>query len=584
MSSQYLQKKVSEYENYIARKGIDESVIDAMSMAAEVAILQEKDVKYGLTVSKRVKELIESFVFGQTGGTLWDLEKFSFQHKTWYEILDKFYSVLLLEAKNRGVDSYLLYLEKKREPKERFYAPKRKQFNKFGLIQAYQGAIDDLYDIICVSMPPGTGKTTLLKFFNSAVIGWYPNDYSLFYSHSGDITRMYYDGVYQMVSDTDEYTWDEIFPDLHVTSTNAKMQQFNIGKYKPFPSLQTASVGSENAGKVRASKFLLVDDMIGKLEEALNKNTLEKQWGAYTVDARQRKTMDSDGKPCKEIINATRWSTMDVIGRVMSMYEGNPRVKVIAMPDIDPVTGQSNFDYEYGGFTVAFFNDQAHLMDEISYKCLFKQEPIEREGLVFPEDKIRRYLNLPHGEPEIITAQCDTKGKGTDYFVLPVLQKFGDDYYCVDCVCDNTADYEIQYENAANIIVNNEVQECEFERNAGGDRVAMEVNKRVEQKGWICNITDTPTETNKEARIFQCSSWILQHIIFKDESLYTPKEPYGVMMSLLKQYSVSGKKQLDDVPDVFSNFAIRMTKGNRVAKAEAVQNPFRSHSSGYYGR
>ena len=584
MSSQYLQNKVSEYENYIARKGIDESVIDAMSMAAEVAILQEKDVKYGLTVSKRSKELIESFVFGQTGGTLWDLEKFSFQHKTWYEILDKFYSILLLEAKNRVVDSYLLYLEKKREPKERFYAPKRKQFNKFGLIQAYQGAIDDLYDIICVSMPPGTGKTTLLKFFNSAVIGWYPNDYNLFYSHSGDITRMYYDGVYQMVSDTDEYTWDEIFPDLHVTSTNAKMQQFNIGKYKPFPSLQTASVGSENAGKVRASKFLLVDDMIGKLEEALNKNTLEKQWGAYTVDARQRKTMDSDGKPCKEIINATRWSTMDVIGRVMSMYEGNPRVKVIAMPDIDPVTGQSNFDYEYGGFTVAFFNDQAHLMDEISYKCLFKQEPIEREGLVFPEDKIRRYLNLPHGEPEIITAQCDTKGKGTDYFVLPVLQKFGDDYYCVDCVCDNTADYEMQYENAANTLVNNEVQECEFERNAGGDRVAMEVNKRVEQKGWICNITDTPTETNKEARIFQCSSWILQHIIFKDESLYTPKEPYGVMMSLLKQYSVSGKKQLDDVPDVFSNFAIRMTKGNRVAKAEAVQNPFRSHSAGYYGR
>ena len=584
MSSQYLQNKVSEYENYIARKGIDESVIDAMSMAAEVAILQEKDVKYGLTVSKRVKELIESFVFVQTGGTLWDLEKFSFQHKTWYEILDKFYSVLLLEAKNRVVDSYLLYLEKKREPKERFYAPKRKQFNKFGLIQAYQGAIDDLYDIICVSMPPGTGKTTLLKFFNSGVIGWYPNDYNLFYSHSGDITRMYYDGEYQIVSDTDEYTWDEIFPDLHVTSTNAKMQQFNIGKYKPFPSLQTASVGSENAGKVRASKFLFVDDMIGKLEEALNKNTLEKQWGAYTVDARQRKTMDSDGKPCKEIINATRWSTMDVIGRVMNMYEGNARVKVIAMPDINPVTGQSNFDYEYGGFTVAFFKDQAHLMDEISYKCLFKQEPIEREGLVFPEDKIRRYLNLPHGEPEIITAQCDTKGKGTDYFVLPVLQKFGDDYYCVDCVCDNTADYEIQYENAANIIVNNEVQECEFERNAGGDRVAMEVNKRVEQKGWICNITDTPTETNKEARIFQCSSWILQHIIFKDESLYTPKEPYGVMMSLLKQYSVSGKKQLDDVPDVFSNFAIRMTKRNRVAKAEAVQNPFRSHSAGYYGR
>ena len=49
-------------------------------------------------------------------------------------------------------------------------------------------------------------------------------------------------------------------------------------------------------------------------------------------------------------------------------------------------------------------------------------------------------------------------------------------------------------------------------------------------------------------------------------------------MSLLKQYAVSGKKQLDDVPDVFSNFAVRITKGNRIAKAEATHNPFR----GYY--
>ena len=575
MASIELQKAVQGYENYINVHGIDEDVINAYVLASQSVLTSEKDVEYGLKVSARAKNIIDDFVLRLTdGGNVWELEKFAFENKTWYDILDKRYDILRVEAQNKVLDSYLLYLEKKREPKERFYMPKRKQFAKFGLIDAYQGAIDDLYDIICVSMPPGTGKTTLLKFFNSAVIGWFPNDYNLFYSHSGDITRMYYDGVYQIVSNDLEYTWNEIFPDLKITSTNAKMQQFNIGKYKPFPSLQTASVGSENAGKVRASKFLFVDDMIGKLEEALNKNTLEKQWGAYTVDARQRKTMDSENRPCKEIINATRWSVGDVIGRVMQMYEGNPRVKVIAMPDIDEKTGQSNFDYEYQGFTVAFFNDQAHLMDEISYNCLFKQKPIEREGLLFPEDKIRRYLNLPHGEPEIITAQCDTKGKGTDYFVMPVLHKYGDEWYCVDCVCDNSADYEYQYENAANVLVNNKVQECEFERNAGGDRVALEVNKRVESKGWICNITDVPTETNKEARIFQCSSWILNNVIFKDSSLYTPKEPYGVMMSLLKQYSVSGKKQLDDVPDVFSNFALRIQRKDRVRQTIIMKSLF----------
>ena len=577
MASSSLISTVNGYENYIQVHGVDEQVMDAMEEAARVAILTEKDVEYGLKVSARAKELTEQFIFQSTGGTPWDLEKYSFQNKVSYEILDKYYGILLLEAQNKVVDSAFQYLEKKREPKERFYMPRRKKFLKIGITQALQGMIDDRYDILCVSLVPGAGKTTVEKMFHALVAGWFPRDFSLFYSHSGDITRMYYDGVYDIVTNTEEYTWNEIFPDLSVTSTNAKMEQFNVGKYKSFPSVQCTSVGSKNAGKVRASKFLLVDDMIGGIEEAMNPIILDKLWDKYAVDARQRKIQDTDGKNCKEIHIATRWSVHDVIGRIQNMYEGNPRVKVIAVPDVDPVTGESNFDYEFSGFTKEFFEDQQLLMDDISYRCLYKQEPIEREGLLFPEDKIRRYLNLPHGKPEIVTGQCDTKGKGTDYFVLPVLQKYGEDYYCVDCVCDNTADYEMQYENAANVLANNKVQECEFERNAGGDRVAMEVNKRVEKKGWICNITDTPTETNKEARIFQCSNWILQHVIFKDQSLYKQNEPYGVMMSLLKRYSVSGKKQLDDVPDVFSNFALRVTNGNNVAKVEAAVNPFRRY-------
>lgn len=570
-----IESLIQDCENYIKRNGVDENVIDAYLETCRMANKAKKrDVL--LKCTSRAKELIESACNRDIGiSDMWEIEKLVFETKTSYRFLDKYYEALLFEAQNKVVDSFFRYIEKKRVPKERFYMPRRKCFLKIGLVDALQGMIDDRYDILCISLIPGAGKTTIEKFFNAAIIGWFPNDFNLFYSHSGDITRMYYDGMIEIVTNPDEYAWNEVFPNLSVTRTDAKMEQFNVGKYKPFPSVQCTSVGSKNAGKVRASKFLLVDDMIGGIEEALNPTILDKLWNKYAVDARQRKIQDTDGHNCKEIHIATRWSVNDVIGRIQNMYAGNPRVKVIAVPDIDPNTGESNFDYEYSGFTVEFFQDQQLLMDEISYKCLYKQEPIEREGLLFPDDKIRRFLNLPHGEPEIITGQCDTKGKGTDYFVMPILQKYGEDYYCVDCVCDNTADYEMQYENAANVLVNNKVQECEFERNAGGDRVAMEVNKRVESKGWICNITDMPTETNKEARIFQCSSWILQHVIFKDSSKYTPKEPYGVMMSLLKQYSVSGKKQLDDVPDVFSNFALRMTKENRVAKVEATANPFR---------
>lgn len=487
------------------------------------------------------------------------------------EYEDLYWKAMLFEAPYK-FESYLLYLEKNREKSERFYAPKMEQLNKHGLIQAMQDLEDDKYDRICISMPPGTQKTTLEKFFCSWIIGKYPKDYSLFFSHNSDITEKYYKGVLDITTDNHEYTWNEIFPDVKLQSTNAKLQEINFGKYKPYSSIQCSSIGSKNAGKVRTNRYLYCDDLIGSIEEALNPAILDKIWRIYGVDLKQRKLNEQ----VKEIIIMTRWSTKDVIGRVIELYGNSERTKIIAVPDIDPVTGKSNFDYEFNGMSVDFFNDQAKTMDEISYKCLYKQEPIEREGLLFPEDKVQRYKELPKTKLKLITGQCDTKGKGTDYFVLPCLCEFEDyegKYYCIDAICNNSADYEEQYENAANLIVNNQMNDCEFESNQGGDRVAMEVNKRVEEKGWVCNITDVATETNKEARIFQCSNWILQHVIFKDQSLYTPKEQYGIMMSQLLSYSVSGKNINDDAPDVFSNFAIRMTQRNKRREAIIMQSP-----------
>lgn len=568
-----LQKAVSSYESYINKHGIDLEVVNAYHTAVFWANEKDNDTETALKIAPRAKELMNQYVINGAGGDIWELEKFCFANKTGHEMVDKWYEILKLEAQNKVLDSYLLFLEKNRVPRERFYAPKRKQFAKFGLIDAYQGAIDDKYDIVCVSLVPGSGKTTLLKFFNSAVIGWFPKDYNLFYSHSGDITRMYYDGVMQMVTDNQEYTWHEIFPDLQVTSTNAKMQQFNVGSYKAFQSLQTTSVGAESAGKVRASKFLFVDDMIGKQEEALNKNYLEKLWSAYSVDARQRKTMDYDGKPCKEIINATRWSTVDVIGRVIQTYYGNPRVKVISIPDIDPRTGESNFDYEFGGFTVAFFNDQALTMDDISYRCLFKQEPIEREGLLYHEDEIRRYSSLPDREPDAIIGVCDTKSKGIDYMVLLCMYQYGDDFYMVDCVCDNGSDFGLQKEKLSNVITDNNMQQCEFESNAGGDRLAHEVNEMVEKKGGRCNITTKATETNKETRIIVNSDWVKKHCLFKDKDNYTPKSDYGVFMSFLLSYSVAGKNKFDDVPDCMANFALYISRKNRFRQTIIMPSP-----------
>lgn len=491
---------------------------------------------------------------------------------------DIYWKTLLFEAPHL-FDSYLLYLEKNREESDKFYEPKRSVLNKHGLIQSLQDMEDDKLDILSISMPPGTQKTTLEKFFCSWIIGRHPKDYSLFFSHSGDITRMFYDGVLDITTDSLEYTWGEIFPDVKLQSTNAKAETINFGKYKPYSSIQCTSVGSKNAGKVRCNRYLYCDDLIGGIEEALNKIYLDKLWRIYTTDAKQRKLNEQ----AKEIHIATRWSVHDVIGRLQRAYENNKRVKFIVVPDIDPITGESNFNYKYNGMSVEHFNDIALTMDDISYKCLYKNEPIEREGLLYHDDDLRRFQSLPLREPDAILGICDVKNKGTDFMFLPCFYQYGDDYYLVDCVCDDNSDYGVQYERLSNLIVNHNMQQCEFESNSGGDRVSFEVNKLVEKKGGRCNITDKPTETNKETRIIVNADWIKKHVLFKDKELYTPKEDYGIMMGWLMIYSLVGKNVHDDVPDGLANFALYVTRAPRTASVEPVLNPFRIGGYGYNG-
>ena len=479
----------------------------------------------------------------------------------------------LFEAQNRQLDSYLLFLEKKRDPKEKFYQPKRRQFFKTGIVQALQDMLDDKLDLLTISMPPGTGKSTISRFFMTGVIGWFPNEYNLFFSHSDGITRKYYDDALKIVTDRSEYAWSTIFPDLKVNHQNAKAQEFNVGKEKIFNSLQCSTRGSNNAGMVRASKFLLVDDMVAKIEEALNKATLDKLWGVYSTDARQRKTVDVDKKPCKEIHIATRWSVHDIIGRLQVIYDGNERCRFISIPDIDPDTGKSNFDYDYQGFTTDFFHDIEMTMDDISYRCLYKNSPVEREGLLYPEDELRRYYSLPAEEPDAIISVCDTKSKGIDYMVLPVFYKYGDDFYCVDAVCDDNSDFAMQKRKLTDILVNHNVQQCEFESNAGGDRLASDIAEMVKAEGGRCNITTKATETNKETRIIVNSDWIKRHVLFKDENQYLKKSDYGRLISFLTTYTVAGRNLHDDVPDCLANFALFVTRSLYRRKTRIMKSP-----------
>ena len=464
-----------------------------------------------------------------------------------------YWQVTLLEARHRVIDSYLMFLERKREQHTKFYEPRREIFIKHGIIQAIQDLVDDKLDLLSISLPPGTGKTTLEIFVLSGIIGWFPDMPNLASSFSGTMTHSIYDGVNQILSDIDEYSWHEIFPNVPFKAregTNSKDQTINVGRPKRFKSLTCRAIGASLTGSTRCEYLLCADDMCSGIEEALNKERLEKLWQTYNTDLKTRKK-----KKAKEWHTATRWSTMDIIGRLKVLNEGNPRARFIAIPALDE-NGESNFDYDGGvGFDTKYFLDIKKSMDEISFKCLFQNEPIEREGLLYHDDELRRYLELPVTPPDAVLSIVDTKNKGTDFFVQPVFLKYDDDYYLVDAICDDNADYEAQYARSTNIILTNKVEACQFESNNGGDRVALEVSNRVKEAKAYCNITQQYTTQNKETKIIVYAPWVKQHIIFKDKSMYNPGDDYGRMMGFLLSYSPVAKNKHDDVPDALSSFA-----------------------------
>lgn len=457
-------------------------------------------------------------------------------------------ALLFLAQKHKDFDSYLLYVEKDRDPEDRYYQPRRNKI--YWLVQKMQRLIDDELDILSISMPPGTGKTTLGEFFISFVMGHYPNTPNLMSSHSGFMTRMFYDAVLNIIT-SNEYCWSDVFPDVIFEGNNAKEETINLGRWQPFKTLTCRPIRGSLTGVTRCEGFLYVDDLVSGIEEALSIDRLDKLYGEYTTDLKSRKK-----KKAKEIHIATRWSVHDVIGRLERMYEGNPRAEFIAVPDIDPKTGKSNFDYDYDvGFDEKYFHDMEMSMDDVSYRCLYKSDPIEREGILYHPTELQRYLGgLPDREPDSILAICDTKDTGTDYNFLGVFYQYRDRYYLEDLVFKNIDPGTLDELNS-DMLVKHHVQQAQFESNKEGSRTANEVERLVREKGGRCHITKKYTTQNKETKIIVNSSWVKEHVIFKDITEYEPKSDYGVMMSFLCSYTQLGKNKHDDAPDALAMFA-----------------------------
>lgn len=511
-------------------------------------LLEPEDFSLAHERNKEVRRLSAKFAAEQKSLRMFDLNKRSLLFDAPYDF-----------------DAAIRYAEWDREPKKKFYMPRRKQL--LPVVQAMQRLSERKIRILGVMAPPGVGKTTIELMF-MVMEGLKNPDLSILMgSHSNSFLRGAYEEVGRMLDPKGEYLWKDIFPSVQVCKTNAQDMRIDLGKRKRFETFEFSSIGSGNAGKVRASNLLVADDLVPDIESAMSKERMDKLWQQYYTDLMQRMIGD-----CVQLLVQTPWTLHDPIDRLELAHAEDPLAEFIHLPALDE-NDESNFDYPYGlGFTTAFYHNQRDVMDDASWRALYMTQPIEREGQLYNEDELRRYFELPDRKPDAILFVCDTKDKGTDYCVMPICYQYGNDFYCEDVVCDNS-NPEVVEARLVSKLLQHKAQMGQFESNSAGGKVAEKIQKEVREAGGIAKITTKYTTSNKETRIIVNSPFIKDRVLFRDNSVIKKDKEYRRMLNFLCGYTMAGKNRNDDVPDAWSLFAeyVQQLEGNKV---EVFRRPF----------
>ena len=485
------------------------------------------------------------------------------------------FRVLLFSAPN-NFDHYLQALEYDRNPKERFYLPRREVL--LGHVQAlqrlYEGEIQELF----LSQPPRTGKSTLITMFYTWIFGKDSEHSNLYCSVTDDLTKAFYKGVLEIITDPDTYHWNVVFPSAKLVSKDGDKETINIDRDKKYPTLTCRSLYGSLNGSCDCYNILCGDDLLSGIEEARNPARLETAW--TTTD----NNLLSRAKESARILwIGTRWSLQDPIGRRKRALESDERFRSrrweeITLPALNE-RDESNFDYKYGvGFSTEYYQQRRASFeannDIASWDAQYQNSPIEREGAVFTPDTMRYYNGvLPDEAPLRIWAVCDPAFGGGDYVAVPIIATYNKlDHYVVD-VLFNNRDKSITQPALAKKLQGNNVGTIDVEVSKTTRAYIEGLQTELDKLGYHCTITThtAPQNTSKAIRIFDKAPDIRQYFIFRDSG-HRSKE-YNLFMQNVFSFTVEGKNRHDDAPDSLSMAVANLFK-IKSATIEIITRPF----------
>lgn len=455
--------------------------------------------------------------------------------------LYRLYLEMLKVCAREDFSSYLDYLELDEptgDPNKKFWHNRKKHLHE--IVQAYTDMeTHDLYDMVLVMLPPRSGKSVLSLKYLSWIAGKYPLETQFATSYSQTICDNFYNGMMEIIANE---RFREVFPESPLVNQNAKRSEVWLQKMKRYPTLAFASIDASLTGRLEGTKVILCDDLVSGIQQALSPVQMESLWEKYTVNVLQRRKQG-----CKQIHCQTPWSTRDVITRLATDNQDDPRVKIIKIPALNE-NEESNFDF-LGGFTSEYYLDLRSRMDSHSFNALFQQSPVDREGVLYNEDELQFYFDLPDEEPDYVIAVCDSKNAGRDYVASPVGYVYGENVYIEDVVYNNGLP-EVTQPLVAEVWLKHKVKIGAVEANNGGSYFSSKVDSLIKEKGGRTSIRTFFSTNNKDVKIILNADVVKRHFHFKHKSKYSQNSPYANFMRDVYRWSQTAKKnETDDAVD-----------------------------------
>lgn len=466
--------------------------------------------------------------------------------------LDLYWKTLLFDAKD-DFDCFMRYNEKNRPLNEQFWVPRRKKL--MPVCKALQEMEDGELDELFLSCPPRIGKTTIMLFFLAWVMGRNSERSNLYCSYTDSVVQVLYNGILETLSDPVTYSYFDIFPTAKVVSTNAQDKLINLDRKKRYASFTGRSLYGTLNGACDCNGYLIADDLISGIEEAMNKDRLNNAWAKVDNNMLPRAK-----ESAKVLWIGTRWSLVDPQGVRIDLLENDPKYKdrrwrVLNTPALDE-NDESNFDYDYGvGFSTNYYQMRRASFernsDMASWLAQYQGEPIERDGSIFEPSGMKYYNGeLPEGDPDRIFMAVDPAWGGGDYVAAPLCYQFGDDIYVADVVYTNE-EKTISQPAIVNAVKKHGVQAIKVEGTKMTASYGEDIDKALRKQDIRVNMrinTSHFTGNGKRQRIFDKAPDIREHMIFLAEGHRTKE--YTQFMQSVFSFTVTGKQaKHDDAAD-----------------------------------